>query len=135
MLKKLNQFRPFQWNEFAKDKKLVVTGIRPWEEYENRKPTGRRLGASVEVVIVEDGTHYETKEGESVTNLYEKLTVKVPDQNAKFPVGTVVATIGEVTATVYGEFQNRLSVKAAGLKTISNSAKPPSEAQRSEEAR
>ena len=62
------------------------------------------------MAITKDETEYVQREGESVNNLYEKLTVKVPKE-LKIPAGTKVSIKGG-KATVYGEYRNQLSITA-----------------------
>lgn len=116
MLKRLSEFRTFDWHRFAKDKVFVTTGQRPWQEYANGAPTGKRLGTSVEVVILHDHTQYRSREGEQVSNRFEKLVFKVPDE-VDIALNVEVVPI-EVIATVYGEFQNQLSIKCSRVELV-----------------
>ncbi|PKY90580.1 hypothetical protein CYJ57_01585 [Falseniella ignava] len=112
-MKALNQFRHFDSQGFLKDKVLEVTQITNWVDYNTKEV----LGDKVEVVILIDNTPYApTRNGEIVTNKFEKLNVKVPNaENIK--VGDQVTLINPV-GSVYGEYQNQLSLKADGLKII-----------------
>lgn len=116
MLKRLGEFRSFDWDRFAEGKTFVTTGVRPWQEYSNGAATGKRLGTSVEVVILHDRTQYKDRDGEQVSNRFEKLTVKVPE-TVDVPLETQVVPV-DVVATVYGDFQNQLSVKCSRIDVV-----------------
>ena len=78
------------------------------------------MGTKVELTITKDDTPYKTKDGESVSNLYNKLIVKVPGK-VDLKIGTEVEIEGG-EATVYGEYRNQLSVKAASVRPVTPSA-------------
>lgn len=110
-MKLLHQFRQFDSQKFLKDKVLEVTQITNWVDYNTKEV----LGDKVEVVILVDNTPYTpTKNGETVTNKFEKLNVKVPNAD-NIKAGDQVTLINPV-GSVYGEYQNQLSLKADGLK-------------------
>lgn len=118
-LKNLMQFLLFDIASFLAGKRLVVTGIEKWVDY----TTKQVLGSKAILAIVEDNTPYKPKaDGSLATNLYEKLTVKIPG-NVTVPVGTEV-TIINPTATVYGEYRNQLSVKADDIIPAKTGGKP-----------
>lgn len=116
MLKRLGEFRSFDWGRFSEEKTFVTTGVRPWQEYANGASTGKRLGTSVEVVILHDRTQYKDRDGEQVSNRFEKLTFKVPEA-VDVPLETQVVPV-DVVATVYGDFQNQLSVKCSRIDIV-----------------
>lgn len=109
-MKKLGKF--FDWQSFSQDKAFVCVGCREWTE--NRVPddpqTAEHRGTRVEAVIVSDGTPYGD---ENVTNLYEKLTFKVP-RDISIPVNTEIHPKG-VVASIYGDYHNKLSCKAEDI--------------------
>lgn len=111
-LKKLNQFLKFDWEGFAKGKAFRVTGSKEWVDY----TTKVHMGTKIEAVITKDDTPYKQKEGEQVTNAYEKLTFKV-GKDMNIPAGTFVMPVG-VTATVYGDYRNQLSVTADDIRIL-----------------
>jgi len=111
-LKKLNRFVEFNIVEFLKGKRLDTVGLLDWKDFETQKI----LGTKVEVVIVSDKTDYHTAEGEIVSNLYEKLTVKIPAK-ITVPMNTEVRLINP-KATVYGEYRNALSITADGIEVV-----------------
>lgn len=101
-MKKLNMFTAFDWNAFAKGKRFICTGCSEWKNFD----TQEHLGTKVESAIAADSTNY----GEEITNLYEKLTFKVP-KDISVPLNVEIQPKG-VVATVYGEFRNQLSCTA-----------------------
>ena len=104
-MKGLNQFLTFNFPAFADGKTFAVTGISEYQDFE----TKAHLGTKVECVIATDNTSYKFKDGEEYSNLFEKITFKVP-KDVKFPLGTQVVPKNPV-ASIYGEFRNQLSVK------------------------
>lgn len=108
----LTQFRSFDYERFTKDKVLVVTGISPWTDFATQSP----LGTKVEVAIFRDKTEYKSKDGEAISNLYEKFFVKVP-KAVSVPLNSVVVAVNPV-ATIYGDYQNQLSVKADDIQVV-----------------
>ena len=77
------------------------------------------MGRKVDVVIVKDGTQYKQKDGESVSNLYEKFTIKIP-KDVKIPSNAYVALVN-AEGTVYGEYRNQLSVTADDIRVLQQS--------------
>ena len=113
-MKKLSQFIMFDFDAFAKDKGFLCTGTKPWTDHES----GVLRGTKVEAVIVRDKTPYApSKDGEAVTNLFEKIVFKVPSK-ISVPVSSEIVPVNPV-ATVYGEYHNQLSVTAESIKVVS----------------
>ena len=108
-MKKLGVFVAFDWARFARDKIFTATGTSPWKDQQ-----GNVLGTRVEAAITQDNTDYGDT---TVSNLYEKVTIKVPKPGVIIPIGAVVEPVNPV-ATVYGEFRNLLSIKAADVKVV-----------------
>ena len=108
-LKKLNKFLNFDYEGFAKDKKLICIGQQEWRVFETKSLEGTKL----EIAIVQDKTDYGE---EGVNNLYEKFYVKIP-QVINVPVNAEVK-FKNAQATVYGEFRNQLSVIAESVEVI-----------------
>lgn len=111
-MKKLNQFLKFDWEEFANGKTFQVVGLAEWVDY----TTKAHMGTKVEALIAKDVTPYKQKDGEHVTNAFEKLTFKVR-KDVKIPAGACVVPVN-VTATVYGDYRNQLSVTADDIRVI-----------------
>ncbi len=112
-MKKLNQFVKFLFEDFSKGKVYRVIGVRPWIDYNTKE----LMGTKVEVVIAEDNTAYDTQNGETITNQYEKLTFKISKKDINIPMNARVIPVNPV-AVVYGEYRNQLSVTADDIKVI-----------------
>lgn len=113
-MKGLSLYLSFLWPEFVKGKTLKAVSCGPWVDYQ----TKAHMGTKVEAVIVDDNTVYPTKDGKVISNLYEHMQIKVPKE-ISVPVGAIVEPI-DVEARVWGEYQNRLSVKAKDIHIINN---------------
>ena len=112
-MKNLIQFLIFNIIAFLKGKILVVTGISDWKDYQS----GVLLGKKIEVVITKDDTEYRQKPGQTITNIYEKMVIKVPS-SAKLPrMGDQIELVNP-SATVYGDYRNLLSIKADDIKVV-----------------
>lgn len=120
-MKGLNKFQSFDLSAFLEGKKLLCTGCRPWLN-DNQKEIGKK----VDLVIVEDKTVYPNSRT-IITNLYEKMTVKV-SKGIDIPAEAIV-TIVNGTATVYGDFRNQLSVRAEDVRVVT----PPTTGPRKED--
>lgn len=104
----LSAYDKFPFEEFVKDKKLEVTDLKSWLDYE----TGRRLGTTVTVSIAEDNSEYPTSAvGEVKDNYRQVFSVKVRKDNIAVKRDDVVRFIG-VEAKIIGDYRNQLSVKA-----------------------
>lgn len=112
-MKKLNQFVKFLFEDFSKGKVYRVIGVRPWIDYNTKE----LMGTKVEVVIAEDNTAYDTQNGETITNQYEKLTFKISKKDINIPMNARVIPVNPV-AVVYGEYRNQLSVTADDIKVV-----------------
>lgn len=111
-LKKLNQFLYFDYPKFAEGKVLRVIGITDWKDYTTKEHRGKK----VETVIAEDNTKYTLKDGESVSNKYEKIVFKVK-KDVTVPIDARVEPVNPV-CTVYGDYRNQLSVIADDIRVI-----------------
>lgn len=110
----LYMYEEFNLENFLHGKELSVTGCHPWTDFETKK----ELGTTVEVAITKDGTEYPKKKaGDTRTNQYEKLGIKLPKLNYSVPVGAVV-TILNGNATVFGDRRDKLSIKAEDIKVV-----------------
>lgn len=112
IMRHLNEFNIFNWKKFAEGKRFLVTSCRPWLDFESQKT----LGSAVEVVIYKDETEYKQKEGEQTTNLFEKLTFKV-NKELDIPIKAFVEPVN-VSAKIYGEYRNQLSVKCNDITVL-----------------
>lgn len=121
-MKGLNQFRRFDWAGFASDKTFQVVSVAEWNDHD----TGSRLGKRITVVIAQDNTRYEFKNGQMFTNLFERLTFKVAG-DANIAIGDNVVPVDAV-ALCYGEYNNMLSIVCKGIRVV-----PPQEAPKAKE--
>lgn len=106
-MKKLTQFLLFNHKAFFNGKTLVFLG------QSTKNENGVQI-TKCDLVIAKDKTPYELNEGEIVSNVYEKLLVKVYNKNISIPVGTEVQLINP-ECKVWGEFRNQLSVVAEDI--------------------
>ena len=114
-MKFLNQFVHFDWDRFIAGKILICNGTAPWTD----RDTGALLGTKVECAIAEDATEYDRKAGDTTNNRYDKFTIKV-EKPVVVPANAKIKPVG-VTATVYGDYRNQLSVKATDIEIIRDS--------------
>ena len=112
-MKGLKQFLTFDWNTFGKDKQFLVVGIAEYNEFN----TQRHLGTKVESVIITDNTSYTYKD-KPFTNLYEKISFKVTKDIIDLPLNSIIIPAGEIKATVFGDYNNQLSVICSDIKII-----------------
>lgn len=112
-MKGLVQFQSFDSSGFFRDKLLKVASNGPLTDY----TTKQVIGTKTTVVIVEDNTQYHTKTGEQISNLYEKITVKVPGKALELVPDTLVELVSP-KCTIYGDYRNQLSVTATDVKAI-----------------
>lgn len=111
---------------FLKGKLLQATGSREWKDFDS----GKHNGTIVDVAIVVDNTEYKQKAGETVTNLFEKLSLKVA-KDITVPVNAKVVPVNAVGA-IYGQYRNQLSVRCDDVKIITPNAPQVSSAAKSE---
>jgi len=111
-MKGLNQYMTFNWDAFAEGKTFVVISIGEYQDYDTKS----HLGTKVECVIASDDTNYKNKNGETYSNIYEKITFKV-NKDINVPLKARVKPINAV-ATIYGDYRNQLSVKCDDILTI-----------------
>lgn len=103
-MKKLNLFRPFDWEAFSKDKTFICTGAK----YSETKQM-----IVVEVAILSDKTDYGD---ETASNVFEKFNVSVPgttqaDLNKYVAIMNQQCRIINVQkVSVYGDYSNLISV-------------------------
>ena len=112
-MKGLSLYLSFCWLEFVKGKTFKAVSCGPWVDFDTKV----NMGTKVEVVIVEDNTEYPTKGGKVISNLYERMQIKVPKE-ISIPVGSIVEPVG-VEAKVYGDYHNKLSVKDDDVRVVS----------------
>ena len=113
-LKKLNQFMKFDWDSFIAGKEFMCTGTGELVDYNTKK----HLGTKVEAVIIKDSTQYATKNGETVSNLFEKVTFKVM-KDITVPMNAQIVPVN-VKAKAYGDngFVNKLSITCDDINVV-----------------
>ena len=103
-MKKLKQFAPFNADLFFSKIELQFTKVEPI------KVDGATVGFKYNLLICDDQHNYGE---ESSLNIGEVIKVKIEDvnSNTNFTFGQKVELINP-RASIYGEYQNQLSVKA-----------------------
>jgi len=114
MLKHLGQFSDFGIERFLADKTTMSTGCSQLIDYDTKE----HVGTKVEGVFTRDDTQYKQKNGENVTNLYNKIVYKVMKKGLNVPVGSIIVPVNP-KATVYGEYRNQLSITCEDIQIIS----------------
>lgn len=110
----LIQYLRFDWKSFFAAKTLSVVSCGPLNDYNTKQVIGSKINA----VIIRDDTPYKPKsDGTKISNLYEKIAIKVPGKTLALAPGTVIELVDAV-ATVYGDYRNQLSVTAADIKIV-----------------
>lgn len=111
----LYQFLVFDWDRFSAGKVFEIKCIKKWLDFKDKTTV---LGTNVEVTIIQDDTIYKAKDGETITNLYEKFTFKLekPIYEVKFVPGELVEPVNP-RATIYGKYRDSLSVRVDDLIT------------------
>lgn len=113
-MKKLTQFQNFDFDRFIDGKTLVVKDVKEWYEYQDGQITNTQLGTRVELLIIRDDTEYANPE-DSNSNFGETFSVKVENKfDLPLKFQDEVHIQGAV-ASVYGQYQNQLSVTAKNV--------------------
>lgn len=107
-MKGLREYQQFNAKKFFQDKTLLALKAEPWSEYKEGKVT-KELGTTYKCVIASDNSIY--KSGIKDLNAGEQINVKVNKPAKSFKKMTPVTLINP-TATIYGQYQSELSVKA-----------------------
>lgn len=116
-MKKLKQFIKFDAETFLKDKKLAVKSIKPTYEYINGVRSEVSSGTTIAVTILVDNTDYGDEVG---LNVFESFNLKIsasPEgikQRLKIGQEIKFKDFENLTGTVFGEFQNQLSLTHKG---------------------
>lgn len=110
----LYEFMGFDLKAFLAGKVLQAVSCGPLTDYQTKEVIGTRVGA----VITEDNTAYRpTKSGAQVSNLYERLNIKVRGKDLSIAPGSVVELVNPV-GVVYGERNNQLSISAEDVHVV-----------------
>ena len=109
-LKGLRGFQRFDIRGFLAGKQLLLMGMEDLRDHESRKIIGARL----KTIILTDDTIYSkdglNNEGSELNVKTEGLDAQVVDRNNRSFI-----KLRNPSATIYGDFQNMLSVKADGF--------------------
>ncbi|MDD6827699.1 MAG: hypothetical protein PUE12_16635 [Oscillospiraceae bacterium] len=102
---KLSMFQKFDFASWQKDKSFMIQGV---------KYNAKRKCVCLDIVIYEDFTDYKDP---SVSNLFEKFRtylVKDIDEDdvEKYHVQDKIAFVSVGKCSVWGDYQNQLSVEA-----------------------
>ena len=110
----LYEFMNFDLKAFLAGKVLQAVSCGPLTDYQTKEVIGTRVGA----VITEDNTVYRpTKSGAQISNLYERLNIKVRGKDLSITPGSVVELVNPV-GVVYGERNNQLSISADDVRIV-----------------
>lgn len=109
--KKLPQFELFD-NSFFNALDLGTVGKSEWKDFDS----GEHKGTKVELVVIGDKNKYKTTNGEAVSNMYEKMTVKI-EKDIDVPMNAHVRLVNP-QASVYGQYRNQLSIVADDIEVI-----------------
>lgn len=120
-MKKLRSFLNFDTQRFFSGKELRVAGAEPWYEYIDKVKQEKPIGTKYKLVISVDNTIYnpEKPAEDARVNEGELVVVKVAKPKKEFGK-FAVAKLVEPTATVYGDYQNELSVTAKDIEFAAN---------------
>lgn len=118
-LKGLRAFEDFRIDAFLEGKTLAVLECAEWKDYVDGKP-GPVRGSRLTVVVLEDKTVYPKagKNGQPITNRYAQLSVKCPKMGLSLPVDTIVELVGPISATVWGDRRDQLSITCSDLRPV-----------------
>ena len=119
-IKNLNQFKKpvqIELEMIQKDWKLQVVNQEP---YYQQGDTNRNnpLGIRTTVVVIEDSHDYGKEKGVGL-NLFEKLNIKTPNEDnpVQFTQRQQVTLFSLSKATIYGDYQNQLSLEGVLMDT------------------
>ena len=120
-MRKLRGFLRFDMDAFLKDKELRVVGAEPWQQYQDGA-VGDVVGTKYKLVIATDHTvyHIDDPTKDAKINEGEPLVVKIAKPSKEYKK-FAIAKLVQPTATVYGDFQNQLSVTAQDIEFVTGS--------------
>lgn len=114
-MKKLKEFQKFDVVKFIKGKEFTIKEIKEDFEYREGVRTGNIKGSVIKLLITKDETIY--SDGTQGVNLFEVLNLKTPylvSQLVDLKQGDKIdiKQFGQLTAVVYGQYANELSISA-----------------------
>lgn len=109
-MKKLRQFLKFDTQEFFKGKDVRVMADEPWYDYQDGRIKAT-LGTKYKCIIATDNTVYDGEDVAPDLNGGEAVVVKVTNDRKDYKKLSKIQFVNP-EATVYGQFQSELSLKA-----------------------
>lgn len=109
-MKKLRQYQVFDVKGFLADKQVIVGSVKPATA---QKDLDNGYGFILKLMIIADPNNEEVNQGES-------LTIKLKEAPNGVKVGSSFTfgkqlNLRHATGSVYGDYQNQLSIKADSL--------------------
>ena len=116
-LKGLRQFVVFDVKAFLDGKDMICASCTPLVDFQTKEV----IGTKVEALVVVDKTEYRQKEGQpTISNKYKELTFKCREKSLSIPVDAHIRPAGSVEGTIYGDYQNQLSIKCDRMEVLSS---------------
>ena len=110
-LSKLSHFKQFDNKGFFGPKEFMLFSIEDWVDFDTKKTIGVKLNT----VIWSDHSDY----GDiNVSNKGKAVVVKVAGLRPQPVESPVFIKLKNPRVTIYGEYQNQLSVKADGFEVV-----------------
>lgn len=127
----LNQFLSFNLSDFMKDKTLISVGVSDLVDYNADK---KIIGCKIAAVIYKDDTLYSKPDDDTSSNVFEKISIKVPGKKLNIPNNVEIKLPNTATAVVYGEYRNQISITSPDGVIVVNKKSPSNAASRTEDA-
>ncbi|MCC4325218.1 hypothetical protein LMB33_00740 [Limosilactobacillus reuteri] len=109
--KKLSAFKQFDNQGFFGPKILMAMSEEPWLDFDS----GKKLGTKLNVVVWQDHSDYGDP---TITNVGQTLSVKIAGREPQQIITPHLVRLINPEATIYGEYQNQLSVRADDVEDI-----------------
>lgn len=110
-LKKLSVFKQFDNQAFFEPKSLMAMSEESWVDFDS----GKKLGTKLNVVIWQDQSDYGDP---TITNVGQTLSVKIAGREPRNITTPHLVRLINPEATIYGEYQNQLSVRADDVEDL-----------------
>ena len=114
-LSKLGHVKLFDNKGFFEPKTFMLMGEEPWKDFKS----GKEIGVKLNLIIWSDQSDYGDP---SVNNTGKPVVVKIANQTPDASVTPHLVRLINPQATIYGDYQNQLSVKADGFKNVKEDA-------------
>ncbi len=119
-MKNIKDFVKFDNELFFKDKLLFLNNVSDLFAYENGIKTDKIIGKKLHIVIINDETIYKT---DNITNEFNDFNIKfIDNQELILNLKSTFKLVGNFKSTVYGNYQNELSItiKNDNIQVIEN---------------